>query len=74
MSNLPPELDEGMVYYCKSCHSLCVIIDPAFESDAWDGSYCGKCYSADIGVCTFEEWLEEENRRRKKQEELEWKK
>jgi len=60
------------VYYCRNCHSLFIIIDEMLASDDWDGSYCGKCSSADIGVCTLGEWLEEEERRRKKREEIEW--
>lgn len=72
--NLQPELDEDLVYYCKTCHSLCVISDETFASGFWDGSYCGKCFSTDIGTCTIEEWLEEEERRRKTKERIEWSK
>lgn len=68
------ELDEGLVYYCKSCHSLFVVIDDALAFGEWDGSYCGKCRSTNIGICTMDEWLAEEERRRKKREEIEWSK
>lgn len=69
-----PELDEGLVYYCKNCHSLCVIVDDSLAFEDWDGSYCGKCRSTKIGICTMDEWLAEEERRRKKREEIEWSK
>ena len=62
------------VYYCRSCHSLCVIVDESMASDDWDGSYCGKCHSADIGECCIGEWLEEEERREAKRREIEWSK
>ena len=62
------------VFYCRSCHSLCVVVDETLVSDTWDGSYCGKCYSTDIGVCTMGEWLEEEERRKRKRKEIEWSK
>ena len=65
------ELQEK-VYYCKSCHSLCVVVDDTLANDSWDGSYCGKCYSTNIGICTMEKWLEEEERREKKKKEIEW--
>jgi len=74
MSDLLPELPEDFVYYCKSCHSLCVKIDESLAGPGWDGSWCGKCHSTDIGVCHIDEWLEEEERRRKKREEIEWNK
>ena len=74
MSDLMPELNEDFVYYCRSCHSICVIMDETLAGGGWDGSYCGKCHSTDIGVCLFEEWEAEEERRRKKREEIEWKK
>lgn len=62
------------VYFCRSCHSLFVIVDETLCGDGWDGSYCGKCHSANIGVCTMGEWLDEEERRRRKRKEIEWKK
>ena len=68
------ELDEGLVYYCRSCHSLCIVFDDSLAFEGWDGSYCGKCRSTNIGICTMDEWLAEEERRRKKREEIEWSK
>ena len=61
------------VYYCESCHSLCIISDPSLASDDWDGSYCGKCHSTHIGSCFFGDWLAEEERREEKRREQEWK-
>lgn len=69
-----PELDEGLVYYCRSCHSLCIVVDDTLAFEGWDGSYCGKCHSTHVGICTMDEWLAEEERRRKKREEIEWSK
>jgi len=66
--------EDNLVYYCRSCHSLCILVDEIFAGEDWDGSYCGKCHSTDIGQCTMEEWLAEEERRRKKREEIEWNK
>lgn len=68
------ESDDEVVYYCRSCHSLCVVTDDRFNFDDWDGSYCGKCGSSDIGECTIEEWLAEEKRRKDKRREIEWSK
>jgi len=62
------------VYYCRSCHSLLVLVDETLKSEGWDGSYCGDCNSTDISVCTFGEWFDEEERRKRKRRELEWKK
>ena len=62
------------VYYCRSCHSLLVIVDESLGGNGWDGSYCGKCYSTDISVTTMGEWLEEEERRKRKRKEIEWNK
>ena len=62
------------VYYCLSCHSLYILVDDTLVSDDWDGSYCGKCNSANIGVCTMGEWLAEEERRKAKRREIEWSK
>ena len=67
-------LDPDKVYYCRSCHSLCVLVDDILADDNWDGSYCGKCHSTNIGVCTLEEWLAEEQRRKDKQKEIDWQK
>lgn len=66
--------DNDLVFYCKSCHSLCIVTDKTLISEDWDGSYCGKCMSTDIGICSIDEWLEEEERRRKKRQEIEWNK
>ena len=66
--------DNDLVYYCKSCHSLCIITDSSLESEDWDGSYCGKCMSTDVGLCTMDEWLAEEDRRRKIALDIEWRK
>lgn len=60
------------IYYCRRCHSIYIIFDDMLADGDWDGSYCGKCNSTDIGECTFGEWWDEEERRRKKKEELEW--
>ena len=62
------------VYYCRSCHSLCVIVDESMACDDWDGVYCGKCHSTDIDVCPFGIWLEEEERREARRREVEWNK
>ena len=62
MAGYPHEDDEDKVYYCRSCHSLYILKDERFLSDEWDGSYCAKCSSTDVGVCTMEEWLREEER------------
>lgn len=67
-----PEDDDNLVYYCRSCHSLCILVDETLAGDGWDGSYCGKCHSTDIGICDINDWLAEEERRRKKREEIEW--
>ncbi len=60
------------VCYCRNCHSLCVLCNSAFASDDWDGSYCGKCNSTDIGTTTIGEWLEEENRKAEAKRKREW--
>lgn len=73
-SQLSAEEYNEPVYYCASCHSLYVIVDESLASDYWDGSYCGKCHSADIRKCAFGEWLEEEERRKRKRMEIEWNK
>jgi len=66
--------DEYMepVFFCKSCHSLLILVDEDLAGDGWDGSYCGKCHSTDIGACQFGDWLKEEERREQKRKELAW--
>ena len=66
--------DDNLVFYCKDCHSLYILVDKELADSEWDGAYCGKCHSTDIGQCSIEEWLAEEERRRKKREEIEWNK
>ncbi|MBR1434511.1 MAG: hypothetical protein IJ584_05295 [Bacteroidales bacterium] len=61
-----------VVYYCRHCHSIYILIDDDLADDDWDGSYCGKCHSTDIGKCSFGEWYDEEERRKRTLEELEW--
>lgn len=68
------EHDEDLVFYCRSCHSLKILVDEGLSDDDWDGSYCGDCNSCDIGQCTMDEWLAEEERRKKIREALEWNK
>lgn len=68
------EENEELVYYCKDCHSLCVMVNELFHGEFWDGSYCGKCGSTNIAQCTIEEWLAEEERRKKIKEMIEWRK
>lgn len=68
------ELGEGFVYYCRDCHSLCVIVDESLASEMWDGCYCGKCHSTNIGVCKFDDWMAAEERRAKRRKEIEWNK
>ena len=65
---------EENVYYCRSCHSLCIVTDELLASDEWDGSYCAKCGSTDVAVTTMTEWLAEEQRRKDKRREIEWSK
>ena len=73
-ANLSPEEYDEPVYYCASCHSLCVMIDEKLADDDWDGSYCGKCGSLDIQVCKIGDWMKEEERWAKKRREIEWSK
>lgn len=68
------EFDDEPVYYCRSCHSLNILIDETLANEDWDGAYCAKCHSSDIGCCDIDEWIAEEERRRKKREEIEWRK
>jgi Zn finger protein HypA/HybF involved in hydrogenase expression len=65
------EYDEP-VWYCRSCHSLNIVVDESLAIDGWDGTYCGKCHSTDVGVCKMGEWLEEEERRKEKRRQIEW--
>ena len=68
-----PEND-NIVFYCKHCHSLYILVDETLAGEEWDGSYCGKCQSTDIATCSMEDWLAEEEKRRLKKLEMEWKK
>lgn len=72
MEERTPETDDNLVYYCRSCHSLKIMVDEMLADDGWDGSYCAVCRSTDIGICDIDEWLAEEERRKKKREEIEW--
>lgn len=76
MSNIlhKPELDDEPVYYCRSCHSLKILVNEHLASEGWDGAYCGDCSSTDIGQTSIEDWLAEEERRRKLREKIEWNK
>lgn len=65
------EYNEG-VYYCRRCHSLYIIQDASLTDGEWDGSYCGKCNSTDIGECKFGDWLAEEGRRKQARKKMEW--
>jgi len=60
------------VYYCRNCHSLAVVRDETLADGDWDGSYCDHCGSASIGMCTFGEWLEDEERREAARIRHEW--
>lgn len=73
-SELTPEEYNEPVHYCKSCHSLYIVVDEGLADADWDGSYCGKCYSANVGVCAFGDWLAEEERREEIRREREWNK
>lgn len=64
--------EEDVVFYCGKCHSLHILVDDTMADDEWDGSYCARCNSTDVRECTMEEWLAEEEKRRKKREEIEW--
>ena len=66
------DYEDEPVFYCRSCHSLHILVDPSLANDDWDGSYCAVCHSADIGECMMDEWMEEEERRKKKRREIEW--
>lgn len=60
------------VFYCSDCHSLHVLTDSALATEEWDGTYCGKCNSANIATCTLGEWLAEEAVMEQKRKEIEW--
>ena len=66
--------EEEKVFYCASCHSLCIVVDESMADDDWDGSYCGKCGNTHVESCTMSEWLAEEQRRKDKRREIEWSK
>ena len=68
------EENDELVYYCKDCHSLYILVNESFQAEYWDGSYCGKCGSTNIGQCTIGEWLAEEERRKRMKELMAWKK
>lgn len=68
------EYDDEPVYYCRSCHSLNIKIDEVLADGFWDGSYCANCNSCDIGTCSMDEWLEEEERRKESRRKVEWSK
>ena len=74
LNSLYADEEKDEVYYCLSCHSLNIQHDDSLADEDWDGSFCGKCFSTHIGVCTMTEWLAEEDRRKKKREEIEWNK
>ena len=63
---------EDVVYYCRSCHSLYILFDDSIQMEGWDGSYCGKCQSTDIGQCTIDEWVREEEARKERKRIREW--
>ena len=73
-AELSPEEYNEEVFFCQNCHSLAVIVDEVLADKDWDGTFCGKCFSTNIGRCKFGEWLEEEERREAKKREIEWSK
>lgn len=69
------ELEEkGLVSYCKRCHSLLISVNEDFAGPDWDGSYCVKCGCTDVGICSLDDWLAEEDRINALKEEIEWRK
>jgi len=72
--DLSPDEYGEPVYYCKTCHSLAVLVDDESTDEDWDGSYCGNCGSTDIDVCKIGDWMKEEERRERKRKEIEWSK
>ena len=73
-ASLSPEEYNEKVYYCRSCHSLHILVDDSLADGDWDGSYCAKCGSTQIGQCAMGEWLDEEDRRKATRKEIEWNK
>ena len=71
-SGLSPAEYSEKVYYCRSCHSLHILVDDSMTNEDWDGAYCAKCGSVDVGECPFGKWLEEEERREERQRRKEW--
>ena len=67
------EYDDEPVFYCRSCHSLNIVVDDSLSDKDWDGAYCADCHSCDIGTCDIEEWIAEDERMRRQKEEREWK-
>lgn len=51
---------EDDVWYCRCCHSLYVKWEPGLANGSWDGSWCARCGSTDIGLVPFSEWQAEE--------------
>jgi hypothetical protein len=72
-ADLTPEEYDELVFYCKDCHSLCILVDESLHFDDFDGSYCGVCGSANIDECKMGDWMAEEERRERKRKELAWK-
>lgn len=70
--DLTPEEWNEPVWYCRTCHSLCVLMAENFASPDWDGSYCGRCSSTDIAEEPFGKWLEEEEEMERKRDAAEW--
>ena len=69
------ELEEkDLVCYCSRCHSLLISVNEDFADESWDGSYCVKCGCTDVSVCSFDDWLAEEDRISALREEIEWRK
>ena len=66
------DYDDESVFYCLDCHSLCIKCDEGAASDESDGLYCAKCDSTNIGQCDIQEWVAEEDRLRRKDEDDYW--
>ena len=65
-----PEYDDEPVLYCADCHSLLICCDEEAADDEWDGLYCDKCGSTNISSCNISEWLAEEERLYKQDNDL----